>query len=74
MPAVLIEQARESGKPDNIIEKMIIGRMNKFYQEVVFVEQTFVIDGEKVPVILLPERNTIMDDLLSGFEMKYWWL
>lgn len=43
---VLIEQARESGKPDNIIEKMIIGRMNKFYQEVVFVEQTFVIDGE----------------------------
>lgn len=44
--AILIEQARESGKPDNIIEKMIIGRMNKFYQEVVFLEQTFVIDGE----------------------------
>ncbi len=43
---ILIEQARESGKPDNIIEKMIVGRMNKFYQEVVFVEQTFVIDGE----------------------------
>lgn len=44
--AVLVEQARESGKPDNIIEKMIVGRMNKYYQEVVFVEQTFVIDGE----------------------------
>lgn len=44
--SVLVEQARESGKPDNIIEKMIVGRMNKFYQEVVFVEQTFVIDGE----------------------------
>lgn len=44
--AVLVEQARESGKPDNIIEKMIVGRMNKFYQEVVFLEQTFVIDGE----------------------------
>lgn len=44
--AVQVEQARESGKPDNIIEKMIVGRMNKFYQEVVFVEQTFVIDGE----------------------------
>lgn len=43
---VLIEQARESGKPDNIIEKMIEGRMRKFYQEVVFTEQTFVIDGE----------------------------
>ncbi len=44
--AILIEQARDSGKPEEIIEKMIIGRMNKFYQEVVFVEQTFVIDGE----------------------------
>ena len=35
---------------------------------------SFVIDGEKVPAIILPERNTVMDDLLSGFEMKYWWL
>lgn len=43
---VLVEQARESGKPDNIIEKMIIGRMAKFYQEVVFSEQIFIIDGE----------------------------
>ncbi|MCF8474754.1 MAG: translation elongation factor Ts [Emcibacter sp.] len=43
---VLIEQARESGKPDNIIEKMIVGRMSKFYQEVVLLEQTFIIDGE----------------------------
>jgi len=44
--AVLIEQARASGKPDNIIEKMIEGRIRKFYQEVVLLEQTFVIDGE----------------------------
>ncbi len=43
---VLIEQARESGKPEEIIQKMIVGRMSKFYQEVVFLEQTFVIDGE----------------------------
>ena len=32
--AVLIEQAKESGKPDNIIEKMVDGRMHKFFQEV----------------------------------------
>lgn len=44
--AVLIEQARASGKPDNIIEKMVEGRVRKFYQEVVLLEQTFVIDGE----------------------------
>jgi len=43
---VLIEQARESGKPEAIIEKMIVGRMRKFYQEVVLMEQTFVVDGE----------------------------
>jgi len=44
--AVLSEQARESGKPENIIEKMIEGRIRKFYQEVVLLSQTFVIDGE----------------------------
>ena len=44
--AVLIEQARESGKPDNIIEKMVDGRIRKYYQEVVLLEQTFVVDGE----------------------------
>lgn len=42
----LTEQARESGKPENIIEKMIEGRIRKFYQEVCLLEQTFVIDGE----------------------------
>lgn len=43
---VLSEQARESGKPEEIIAKMIDGRINKFYQEVVLLKQTFVIDGE----------------------------
>jgi elongation factor Ts len=46
---VLTEQARASGKPDNVIEKMIEGRIRKFYAEVVLVEQAFVIDG-KTPV------------------------
>ena len=44
--AVLTEQARESGKPDNIIEKMIEGRIRKFYEEVVLLKQVFVVDGE----------------------------
>lgn len=43
---VLTEQARESGKPEEIIEKMIMGRINKYYGEVCLLEQTFVIDGE----------------------------
>ncbi|MBL4615998.1 MAG: elongation factor Ts [Magnetovibrio sp.] len=43
---VLTEQARESGKPEEIIEKMIGGRINKYYAEVCLLEQVFVIDGE----------------------------
>ena len=43
---ILIEQARESGKPEEIIEKMIVGRMRKYYEEVVLLEQVFVVDGE----------------------------
>ncbi|MBF0249483.1 MAG: elongation factor Ts [Alphaproteobacteria bacterium] len=43
---VLTEQARESGKPEEIIEKMIVGRINKYYGEVCLLEQVFVIDGE----------------------------
>ena len=45
--AVFIEQARESGKPDNIIEKMVEGRIRKFYEEVTLVKQAFVIDPDK---------------------------
>jgi elongation factor Ts len=44
--AVLSQQARESGKPEEIIAKMVEGRLSKFYKEVVLLEQTFVIDGE----------------------------
>ena len=43
---VFIEQARESGKPDAIIEKMVTGRIEKFYKENVLLSQIFVIDGE----------------------------
>jgi elongation factor Ts len=43
---VLIEQAKASGKPQEIAEKMVEGRMKKYYQEVVLLEQTSVIDGE----------------------------
>jgi elongation factor Ts len=44
--AVLSEQARASGKPEAIIEKMVEGRIKKFYEEVVLLEQVWVLDGE----------------------------
>jgi elongation factor Ts len=43
---VLSEQARGSGKSEEIIAKMVEGRLRKFYEEVVLLEQIFVIDGE----------------------------
>ena len=44
--AVLSEQARESGKPEEIVAKMVEGRLRKYYEEVVLLEQVFVIDNE----------------------------
>ena len=44
--AVLIEQARASGKPENILDKMVDGRIRKYYEEVVLLEQVWVHDGE----------------------------
>ena len=44
--AIFSEQARASGKPDNIIEKMVEGRLRKFYEEVCLVKQAFVINPD----------------------------
>ncbi|MBV1833761.1 translation elongation factor Ts [Novacetimonas pomaceti] len=44
--AVLVEQAKASGKPEAIISKMVEGRIRKFYEEVVLLEQVWVHDGE----------------------------
>jgi elongation factor Ts len=43
---VLSDQARASGKPEEIVAKMVEGRIRKYYEEVVLTEQIFVIDGE----------------------------
>ncbi|MGB7433555.1 MAG: translation elongation factor Ts [Ahrensia sp.] len=43
---IFSEQAKESGKPDNIIEKMVEGRIRKFYEEVCLVKQAFVINPD----------------------------
>ena len=43
---VLAEQARASGKPEEIVQKMVEGRLRKYYEEVCLLDQIFVIDGE----------------------------
>ncbi|HEY4636241.1 MAG TPA: translation elongation factor Ts [Rhodospirillales bacterium] len=50
---ILAEQARATGKPEEIVAKMVEGRMRKFYEEVCLVDQTFVIDGETKVVKVL---------------------
>ncbi len=46
--AIHAEQAAASGKPANVIEKMVDGKMRRFFSEIVLMEQTFVIDNETV--------------------------
>ena len=60
---ILTEQARESGKPDNVIEKMIEGRLKKFYKEVVLVEQPFVMNPDQTVGEFLEEQGAT----LKGF-------
>ncbi len=45
--AIFAEQARQSGKPENIITKMVEGRVRKFYEEVVLLQQAFIMDPDK---------------------------
>jgi elongation factor Ts len=44
--AILTEQARDSGKPEEIIGKMVEGRLRKYYSEICLLEQPFVIDPD----------------------------
>mgnify|MGYP001284196856 CR=1 FL=1 len=52
---IYADQAKQSGKPDNIIEKMTEGRLNKFFQENVLLEQSFVKDPDKTISDLITE-------------------
>ena len=67
--AVYTEQANDSGKPAQIIEKMVEGRIRKFYSEVCLLDQVFVIDGEtKVgDFIKNVEKDAGAEIKLTGF-------
>ncbi len=67
---VLREQAKASGRPDAVIDKMVEGRLRKFYEETVLHEQIFVIDNEtKVAKVLdAASKELGMPVKLAGFE------
>ena len=54
---ILTEQARNEGKPENIIAKMVMGRINKYYKEVCLVDQEFIRDGDLTISKLLKSKN-----------------
>ena len=56
---VLRKQALEEGKPEKIVEKMVLGRINKFYKEVCLIEQIFVKDNEKTVKDILGGEKVI---------------
>ena len=68
--SILVEQAKESGKPDNIIEKMVDGRISKFFSEITLLDQTWVIDGEsKVSKIIQDlEKDLSCNILIKDFK------
>ncbi len=55
--AIFVEQARESGKPDNVIEKMVEGRLRKFFEETVLLKQAFVINPDLTVEAALKEAE-----------------
>ena len=57
---LLTEQARDSGRPEEIIGKMVEGRLRKYYEEVALLEQVFVIDNEtKISKVLENAAKTV---------------
>ncbi|WP_428086748.1 translation elongation factor Ts [Candidatus Thioglobus sp.] len=73
--AIFIEQAQESGKPDNIIEKMIGGRMKKFVNEVTLYGQAFVKDPDTTVGALAKSNNAVVKSFVryevgEGIEKK----
>ena len=68
--SILVEQAKDSGKPDNIIEKMVDGRISKFFSEITLLDQTWVIDGEsKVSKIVKDlEKDLSCNILIKDFK------
>lgn len=72
---IFLAQARESGKPEDIIEKMVQGRINKFLDEVALVGQPFVKDpGQKVAQVLKSESVEVLKfarvEVGEGIEKK----
>tara|TARA_B100001540_G_C15654251_1_gene572515 strand:+ start:298 stop:891 length:594 start_codon:yes stop_codon:yes gene_type:complete len=69
---IFIDQAKESGKPDNIIEKMVEGRIEKFYAESCLIEQQYIKDSErKVSDLLTEAVSTLGENIVINRFIRY---
>ena len=62
---IYTEQAKSSGKPDNIIEKMVEGRLSKFFQENCLMEQAYIKDSDKKISDLLTETIATLGENIT---------
>jgi len=62
---IFLEQAKKQGKPENIINKMVEGRINKFYQESCLMEQTYIKDPDKKVSDLLTETVSMLGENIT---------
>ena len=70
--SIFAEQAKESGKPDNIINKMVEGRIEKFYAESCLMEQHYIKDSErKVSDLLTEAVSTLGENIVINRFVRY---
>ena len=62
---IYTEQAKSSGKPDNIIEKMVEGRLSKFFQENCLMEQAYIKDSDKKIADLMTETIATLGENIT---------
>lgn len=65
--AILLRRTIEEGKPENVAEKIVEGRLNKFYEDIVLMEQTFLKDDSKTVAQLLSE---VVADIGESIEIR----
>ena len=69
---IFIDQAKESGKPDDIVEKMVEGRIEKFYAESCLIEQQYIKDSErKVSDLLTEAVSTLGENIVINRFVRY---
>ena len=68
---IYADQARQSGKPENIIDKIVEGRLSKYYSEVCLLEQTYIRNGDKTVRNLIQEAISLLGEniVIKRFEL-----